>query len=120
MRPLSTARPCDAAPSLLGEADLLLLHRPSLEQGHGPKRPPELAGMVEAATAATRLNRRENRSHPEPDIMPIVTSSPPNPPVEIVETRLVATVYNPFVWLRERLGMAAPPPAPLAQAPGPV
>jgi SAM-dependent methyltransferase len=76
--------------------------------------------MVEAATAATRLNRRKNRSHPEPDIMPIVTSTPPNPPVEIVETRLVATVYNPFVWLGERLGMAARRRDLLAQSRGAV
>lgn len=30
----------------------------------------------------------------------------PNPPVQIAESRLVATLYNPILWLGERLGMA--------------
>jgi SAM-dependent methyltransferase len=35
------------------------------------------------------------------------TKSPPNPPVDIAESRLTAAVYDTFVWLGERLGMAA-------------
>jgi SAM-dependent methyltransferase len=31
----------------------------------------------------------------------------PNQPVEVIESRLIAAVYNPFLWLGERLGMAA-------------
>lgn len=41
--------------------------------------------------------------------MPTTTSSSisPNPPVEVAESRLMASVYEPFVWVGERLGMAA-------------
>jgi ubiquinone/menaquinone biosynthesis C-methylase UbiE len=31
----------------------------------------------------------------------------PSPPVEVAESRLVATLYDPLLWLGERLGMAA-------------
>lgn len=31
----------------------------------------------------------------------------PSQPVEVVESRLVATLYDPLLWLGERLGMAA-------------
>lgn len=34
-------------------------------------------------------------------------TSPPSPAVEVVDSRLGAIVYNPFLWLAERLGMAA-------------
>ncbi|MGN6255693.1 MAG: class I SAM-dependent methyltransferase [Solirubrobacterales bacterium] len=30
-----------------------------------------------------------------------------NPPVEIAESRFIAALYDPFLWLGERLGMAA-------------
>ncbi len=39
-------------------------------------------------------------------ISPSVTTSP-NPPVEVAESRFTAALYDPFVWLGERLGMAA-------------
>lgn len=35
------------------------------------------------------------------------TETPPNPSVEVVESRFTAALYDPFVWLGERLGMAA-------------
>jgi SAM-dependent methyltransferase len=35
------------------------------------------------------------------------TGTSPNPPVEVVESRFTAALYDPFVWLGERLGMAA-------------
>jgi SAM-dependent methyltransferase len=31
----------------------------------------------------------------------------PSQPVEVVETRLMAALYDPFLWIAERLGMAA-------------
>ena len=31
----------------------------------------------------------------------------PNPPVEVAESRFTAALYDPFVWLGEKLGMAA-------------
>jgi SAM-dependent methyltransferase len=34
-------------------------------------------------------------------------ASPPSQPVEVVESRLVATLYDPLLWLGERLGLAA-------------
>lgn len=41
--------------------------------------------------------------------MPIAppTETSPNRPVEVVESRFTAALYDPFVWLGERLGMAA-------------
>jgi SAM-dependent methyltransferase len=41
--------------------------------------------------------------------MPIapLTETPPNPPVEIAESRRIATLYEPFLWCGERFGMAA-------------
>jgi SAM-dependent methyltransferase len=41
--------------------------------------------------------------------MPIApsTSTSPKPPVDIVESRLSAALYDPFLWLGERIGMAA-------------
>jgi SAM-dependent methyltransferase len=41
--------------------------------------------------------------------MPTTTPSktPPNQPVEVIESRLMAALYGPFLWLAERLGMAA-------------
>jgi SAM-dependent methyltransferase len=33
--------------------------------------------------------------------------TPTNQPVEVIESRLMAALYNPFLWLSERLGMAA-------------
>ena len=35
------------------------------------------------------------------------TSTSPNPPVEVADSRLMAATYNPFLWLSERLGMAS-------------
>ena len=43
-----------------------------------------------------------------------------NPPVEVAESRLSAALYDPFVWLGERLGMAARRRDLLAQAQGAV
>jgi SAM-dependent methyltransferase len=41
--------------------------------------------------------------------MPTATTveKSPKPPVEIAETRLFTTVYEPLIWLGERFGMAA-------------
>lgn len=41
--------------------------------------------------------------------MPIATDSrsAQHPPVEVAESRFTAALYDPFVWLGERLGMAA-------------
>lgn len=41
--------------------------------------------------------------------MPIAQSSStaPSPPVEVAGSRFTAALYDPFVWLGERLGMAA-------------
>jgi SAM-dependent methyltransferase len=40
--------------------------------------------------------------------MPIAPSAnaAPHPPVEVVESRFTAALYDPFVWLAERMGMA--------------
>lgn len=35
------------------------------------------------------------------------TGTVPNPTVEVAESRFTAALYDPFVWLGERLGMAA-------------
>src|SRR4051794_3000313 len=43
-RPFPAARPGDRAPVVLREADLLLLHRPSLNRGDGRSGPCEMAG----------------------------------------------------------------------------
>jgi SAM-dependent methyltransferase len=41
--------------------------------------------------------------------MPITppNKTSPNPPVEVVESRLMSALYDPSLWLAERLGMAA-------------
>jgi SAM-dependent methyltransferase len=54
--------------------------------------------------------------------MPISPSASkyPNPPVEVAESRLTAALYNPFMWLGERLGMATRRHALLAEARGKV
>jgi SAM-dependent methyltransferase len=54
--------------------------------------------------------------------MPIAppTETSPNPPVEIAESRFTAALYDPFVWLAERLGMAARRRDLLAEARGAV
>jgi SAM-dependent methyltransferase len=41
--------------------------------------------------------------------MPITppNKTSPNQPIEVVESRLMAALYDPFLWLAERLGMAA-------------
>jgi SAM-dependent methyltransferase len=33
-------------------------------------------------------------------------STPPHPPVEVVDSRIGAALYNPFTWAGEKLGMA--------------
>lgn len=43
--------------------------------------------------------------------MPITETSPhphvpPHPPVEVIDSRMGAALYNPFVWAGEKLGMA--------------
>lgn len=48
------------------------------------------------------------------------TSTAPSPPVEIAESRFTAALYDPFVWLGERLGMAARRQELLAEARGAV
>ncbi|MGN6216466.1 MAG: class I SAM-dependent methyltransferase [Solirubrobacterales bacterium] len=37
----------------------------------------------------------------------MTTATAPNPPVEVAESRFTAALYEPFLWLGERLGMAA-------------
>lgn len=44
----------------------------------------------------------------------------PNPPVEVTESRFTAALYDPFLWLGERLGMAALRRELLAEARGSV
>ena len=43
-----------------------------------------------------------------------------NPPFEVAESRLTAALYNPFMWLGERLGMATRRRELLAEARGAV
>ncbi|HXF30130.1 MAG TPA: class I SAM-dependent methyltransferase [Solirubrobacterales bacterium] len=55
--------------------------------------------------------------------MPITETSPPphpHPPVEVVDSRLGAALYNPFLWGAEKLGMARRRRELLAQARGAV
>ncbi len=51
--------------------------------------------------------------------MPI-TEAPPQPPVDVIESRLGAALYNPFTWAGEKLGMAARRKSLLAGARGAV
>jgi SAM-dependent methyltransferase len=37
----------------------------------------------------------------------VSTGTAPNPPVEVAESRFTAALYDPFMWLAERRGMAA-------------
>jgi SAM-dependent methyltransferase len=37
----------------------------------------------------------------------VSTATAPSPPVEVAESRFTAALYEPFLWLGERLGMAA-------------
>jgi SAM-dependent methyltransferase len=55
----------------------------------------KLAGISEAAAATWRLNQGMS------------TSTAPSPSIEVAESRFTAALYNPFLWLSERLGMAA-------------
>jgi len=48
------------------------------------------------------------------------TSTVQDPPVEVAESRLTAALYDPFVWLGERLGMSARRRDLLAEAHGTV
>jgi SAM-dependent methyltransferase len=50
----------------------------------------------------------------------VSTATVPNPPVEVAESRFTAALYDPFVWLGERLGMAARRRELLAEARGAV
>lgn len=50
----------------------------------------------------------------------MTTNTAPNPPVEVAESRFTAALYEPFLWLGERLGMAARRRALLAEARGAV
>lgn len=54
--------------------------------------------------------------------MPIAapTNVPPSSPVQVVENRLTAALYEPFLWLAERRGMAARRRDLLAEARGKV
>jgi SAM-dependent methyltransferase len=75
----------------------------------------DLAGTGEAGTVGARLNRATMTITNSP-----TTETPPNPPVEVVESRLGAALYDPFVWIGEKLGMAARRRALLAGAHGTV
>jgi SAM-dependent methyltransferase len=48
------------------------------------------------------------------------TKTSPSQPVEVIESRLMAALYNPSLWLSERLGMAARRRELLADASGAV
>ncbi|HSS34606.1 MAG TPA: methyltransferase domain-containing protein [Solirubrobacterales bacterium] len=48
------------------------------------------------------------------------TKTSPNPSVEVIDSRLMATLYNPFLWLSEKRGMAARRRQLLAHADGAV
>ncbi|HEX5527668.1 MAG TPA: class I SAM-dependent methyltransferase [Solirubrobacterales bacterium] len=50
----------------------------------------------------------------------MTTTTVPNRPVEVAESRFTAALYNPFLWLSERLGMASRRRALLAEARGAV
>jgi SAM-dependent methyltransferase len=50
----------------------------------------------------------------------MTTSTAPSPPVDVVESRFTAALYEPFLWLSERLGMAARRRQLLAEARGAV
>jgi len=54
--------------------------------------------------------------------MPTTTTNktPPKEPVEVIESRMMAALYGPFLWLAERLGTAACRRALLADAHGAV
>lgn len=49
-----------------------------------------------------------------------ITETSPHPPVEVVDSRVGAVLYNPFLWTGERLGMAKLRRRLLAQARGAV
>ena len=50
----------------------------------------------------------------------MTTTTAPNRPVEVAESRFTAALYNPFLWLSEKLGMASRRRALLAEASGAV
>ncbi len=50
----------------------------------------------------------------------MTTTTAPHPPVEVAESRFTAALYDPFLWLSERLGMASRRRALLAEASGAV
>jgi SAM-dependent methyltransferase len=45
----------------------------------------------------TAMPKTETHPHPHPH---------PHPPVEVVDSRMGAALYNPFLWAAEKLGMA--------------
>ena len=67
-----------------------------------------MAGTGEAAATTRRLNRGMNQS------------TVLNPPVEVAESRFTAALYDPFLWVGERLGMARRRRELLAEAGGAV
>jgi SAM-dependent methyltransferase len=71
-----------------------------------------MAGKSEAARAARRWN----------EAMPTSIAVPhtPHPHVEVIESRSGAILYNPFLWLGERFGMARRRRELLAEARGEV
>lgn len=50
----------------------------------------------------------------------MTTSTAPNPSIDVAESRFTAALYDPFLWLGERLGMAARRQQLLAEASGAV
>jgi ubiquinone/menaquinone biosynthesis C-methylase UbiE len=52
--------------------------------------------------------------------MSITQATPQSPPVEVIDSRLGATLYNPVLWLGEKLGMSALRRELLAEARGEV
>lgn len=67
-----------------------------------------MAGRGEAAAATRRLNRGMNQTT-------VLT-----PPVEVAASRFTAALYDPFLWVGERLGMAKRRRELLAEARGAV
>ena len=53
------------------------------------------------------MPRTEIPHQPPADTTPSpLREGPPTPPVEVVDSRMGAALYNPFVWFGERRGMA--------------
>jgi SAM-dependent methyltransferase len=71
-----------------------------------------MAGKGEAAGAGRRWNERMPRTDTRDQTASKTAPQPPaeasaNPPVQAVDSRMGAALYNPFLWLGEKRGMAA-------------